>query len=193
MKKLISVIAAVVMAVSMCAASMSVAYAAPSPQTVPTTKAVHTNFTVNGVVSVEIKYTEGSTNVNQVTFTYTGSGKLIGWTTNLSALGFVEGTDYTITYGEDGSMTIAFLSTGAVDAWNNNRVNVNANVAEQTTDAEEPTEEEIGDEEDVKETSKNESSKSPNTGAPSALAAGSIAVLGAGVAVLAATKKKDAE
>lgn len=182
MKKLMTILMAVAMVVTMSATTATV-FAAASPQTVPTTQKVVHNLTVNGADSADIVYTPSSSNANEITFAYTGSGTLNRWETNLDLLGLLDGTDYTMSEDKDaGTLTITFISQKAIDMWNNGTVNVNAIVTFDEDDTEE---------EETKTTKKNTSSKSPSTGAPSALAAGSIALLGAGIAVVAAKKKNE--
>lgn len=182
MKKLMTILMAIAVVVTMSVTTATV-FAAPSPQAVPTTQKATPNLTVNGSESADVIYTPSSTNANEITFSYIGDGTINNWETNLDLLGLVEGVDYTITKDEEaGTLTITFISQKAIDMWNNGMISVNAVV----TFDEESTEEE------TKTTKKNTSPTSPSTGAPSALAAGSIALLGAGIAVVAA-KKKDAE
>lgn len=195
MKKIVSLVAAAALAVTMFVFGATTAFAVESPTaptvtqptteptTQPTTKPeieINENFTVNGETSTDITFTPGK-DKNEITFGYTGDGTLEGWDTNLDKLGLVEGVDYTLTENPDGSITIKFISDKAIACWNNNEIKINAEVSEE----EEPTEKET--------TKKNDSSKSPNTGISTTAIAGTVAVLGAGVAVLAATKKKDAE
>lgn len=197
MKKIVSLVAATALAVTMFVFGATTAMAVPSPTapttqptTAPTTQPTtavtttqpsgHDHFFVNGEQSTDVTYTPGS-DKNEITFGYTGDGTLDGWETNLDKLGLVEGVDYTITENPDGTITIKFISEKAIALWDSNKVDINALVSD-----EEP-------EEDETTTKKNESSKSPNTGISTTAIAGTVAVLGAGVAVLAATKKKDAE
>ena len=93
----------------------------------------------------------------------------------------------TITVNKDGSETISFISQKAVTAWNNGSVVVNAVVDfdEATTKASKESKEK------TTKAKKNTSSKSPATGASSAVLAGGVAAAGAGIAVLAAMKKKE--
>ena len=143
--------------------------------------------TVNGKERQGVTYKINASKPNEVTFTYNGKGTLKSWSDNLSSLGLVEGTDYTITVNKDGSETISFISRKAVTAWNNGSVVVNAVVDfdEATTKASKESKEK------TTKAKKNTSSKSPATGASSAVLAGGVAAAGAGIAVLAAMKKKE--
>ncbi|MGN0522084.1 MAG: hypothetical protein ACI4IQ_05540 [Eubacterium sp.] len=192
MKKIISVLMAVIMAMSVFAVTMVPAMAADDVLSPTATTAANKKPTlmVNGqVTTTDIIYSPDATNSAKITFTYKGEGTLTGWETNLEDLGLVEGVDYEITYNDDGSLTIEFISEDALDAWNNGEVTVNAVVEfdedETTTKASEKT--------TATTTKKNESSKSPDTGASSSVVAGAVAVAGAGIAVLAAVKKREAE
>lgn len=181
MKKLLSIVLTAIMAVTVFTASVVPAFAADflSPSAT-TAKEKGPITTVNGATNTtDITYTPDSTDSNKITFTYTGDGTLIGWDTNLDALGFVEGQDYTITENKDGTLTIEFVSPDAIEALESGEVSVDAQVKLAATTA--------------AASKKNDSSKSPATGAVSAVVAGSVAVACAGVAVLSATKKKDAE
>lgn len=129
---------------------------------------------VNGSpTDADITYTQDKDNDYSFTFKYTGSGSLNGWTDNLNDLGLVEGVDYTAVQNADGTFTITFISAQAKEYWDNNEVVINAVV-----DLSNVT------------TKKNDSSKAPATGMSSSVLAGGVAVACAGVAVLAATKKK---
>ncbi|MGN1123562.1 MAG: hypothetical protein ACI4RR_04405 [Eubacterium sp.] len=187
MKKLLSIFIAAIMAVSMCAISALPAIAAPTVNSpvAPTLKDDSVITKVNGDNSQDITYKPSGTNANEITFTYDGEGDLTGWEDNLEALGLVAGTDYTAVKNSDGSYTITFITTKAIDAWNAGSVVVNALVDFE----DDVTVEDVDDE----TTKKNSSSKSPKTGISSAAVAGSIALAGAGIAVVAAAKKKDAE
>lgn len=195
MKKLLSIILSAIMAVSMCTVAALPVLAADSVKS-PTAATLQDNkatVTVNGENRQGVTYGPSATNPNEITFRYNGEGTLIGWENNLTALGLVEGTDFRAVQNTDGSLTITFLTQKSIELWNEGKVWVNAIVdfgVETTT--EEETEEETEPEEE-KTTKKNKSSKSPSTGASTAVIAGSIAAAGAGFAVLAAAKKKDAE
>lgn len=188
MKKLLSIILSAIMAVSMCTAfALPVLAADVKSPTAATLQNDKATVTVNGENKQGVVYSPSSTNPNEITFKYDGEGTLTGWENNLAALGLVEGTDFKLAQNTDGSLTITFISQNAVTQWNAGKVCVNALV-----DFEEETTEEVIEEEE-ETTKKNASSKSPSTGASTAALAGSIAVAGAGIAVLAASKKRDAE
>lgn len=181
MKKFLSVVMAAIMAVSMLAVSVVPAMAATvnSPIGVPVIDN-RPGLEVNGVATTtDITFEADTENANKIVFTYKGDGALTGWEDNLSALGLVDGVDYTVAYNDDGTMTIEFLTQDAVDAWNNGEITINALV----DNAEAPT----------NPTKPNNSGKAPATGVATSVVAGSVAVACAGVAVLAATKKRDAE
>lgn len=188
MKKLLSIILSAIMAVSMCTAfALPVLAADVKSPTAATLQNDKATVTVNGENKQGVVYSPSSTNPNEITFKYDGDGTLTGWENNLAALGLVEGTDFKLAQNADGSLTITFISQNAVTQWNAGKVSVNALV-----DFEEETSEEVIEEEE-ETTKKNDSSKSPSTGASTAVLAGSIAAAGAGIAVLAASKKRDAE
>lgn len=180
MKKLLSVVLAVIMTMSVLAAAAIPALAVESPTaTTATNKGVTTQ--VNGVVNTkDVIYSAAQNDPYSVTFKYTGEGTLIGWEENMKALGFTKDVDYTTVENKDGTFTVTFISDKAKTAYENGEVIVNALVKfDSTTKAD--------------TTKKNDSSKSPETGIATSVIAGSIAVAGAGIAVLSATKKKDAE
>lgn len=181
MKKLLSIVLSVIMAVSALAVSAVPAMAADTVKSPTATTVANKKPTlqVNGVeTKTDIKYTPDGNNSTKITFTYVGEGTLIGWEENLEDLGLVEGTDYTIVQNEDGSLTIEFISDEAIDAWENGEVIVNALV------------------EFDKETTTgkgNKGNKSPKTGASMTAVFGGVAAACACAAVLKASKKRDAE
>lgn len=185
MKKLLSVMLAAIMTVSVFAVCAVPAMAADTVNS-PTAGPVVDNeptLMVNGVVTVtDITYTVTGTSVQSVTFRYTGEGSLVGWEHNLAELGLTESTDYTTVNNEDGSLTINFISAAANECWDNGEVTVNALV--DFGDGVTATTAVAGS------TQANDSSKAPATGMSTSLVAGSIAVACAGIAVLAATKKR---
>ncbi len=188
MKKIISLVIAAMMAVSMFAVTVPAMAANVSSPTAATLEEGKAKTTVNGETRQGVTYAVNAENKKEVTFKYNGEGTFKSWTDNLSSLGLAEGTDYTKVANADGSQTITFISQKAITAWNNGNVIVNAVVefADGTTEA--TTEEETTK---ATESKKNSSSKSPATGASSAVMAGAVAAAGAGIAVLAATKKKE--
>lgn len=177
MKKILSVLLAVMMTVSVFAVTAVPAMAAMSP-TGTTAAPSNPKLEVNGgTTTTDITFTPDSNDSNKITFEYVGEGTLTGWENNMAALGFAEGTDYTVVENSDGSLTITFISNDAQDAYETGKLTVNALVEDAP----------------AKTTEKNNANKSPNTGIATSVIAGSVAVAGAGLAVLSATKKKDAE
>lgn len=187
MKKIMSILMAALMAISVFAVSVVPAMAADNYFSPTATTAANKNpvLIVNGqATTTDITYSQDESDPNKITFTYTGDSNLTGWEFNFEELGLVEGVDYEITYNEDGTVTVKFISDKAIEAWQNGEIRVEALVEEKPSD--EPTT-------DSKTTTKkNDSSKSPSTGVSSSAIAG-IAAAGAGIAVLAAVKKRDAE
>lgn len=181
MKKILSFVMAAIMTVSVFAMSVVPAMAATvNSPTASTAVNKKPTLQVNGVVTeTDIIYSPDKTNPKSITFTYVGEGTLTGWEENLEDLGLAEGTDYTLSYNEDGSLTITFISAEAIADYDNGNVIVNA-LVDFGTDA-------------TTTTKKNNSSKAPATGMSSALAASGIAIACAGIATLTAAKKKDAE
>lgn len=184
MKKLISMVLSLVMVAAMAVCAMPVMADDVLSPTATTAQNKKPILEVNGSgTDTDITYTVDPTNPNKVTFEYNGDGTLVGWENNLvDELGFVEGSDYEAIFNEDGTYTITFISEEAIAAWNNGTVKVNALVEYDEDDTTKPS-----------TTKKNGSNKSPSTGAPTSAIAATVAVAGAGFAVLAATKKRDAE
>ena len=174
MKKLLSIVLSAVMLISVGALSLN-AFAATaivgSQEDVP--GQINIIPEVNGKTSKDVEYDRDEDNDRVITFTYKGKGKFIRW----DFPGMVEGRDYEIlSGGSDSSNPITIKVypsyTGEVIA--------NAIVEEEeSTTASSQT------------TKQNKDKVSPETGA---VAATGIAAMGAGVAILAAAKKKnDAE
>lgn len=184
MKKLLSVILAAVMTISVFALSVMPAMAADVQSPTASTAVNKGPITqVNGVNNFkDVVFSKDSNKTGAVTFTYTGEGTLKGWEENMTALGFTKGEDYTAVQNKDGSFTITFLNEDAIAAFENGDLIVNAivDMGNGTTSV-------------TASTKKNDSSKSPATGISTAAIAGSVAIMGAGIAVLSATKKRDAE
>ena len=181
MKKLLSVLLAVIMSVSVMAIASVSAFAVESP-TATTTPDRDLHFQVNGQESEDVKWTFDDTDLPYTAeFEYVGPGTLKGWEDNMEDLGFVEGVDFTRSMDKNGKYTLKFLTEEAGQAFRDGKVIVNAIVVfdDGTTTTVQVT--------------TDDSSKSPSTGIATSVIAGSIAVAGAGVAVLSATKKKDAE
>ncbi|MBE6817320.1 MAG: hypothetical protein E7520_06445 [Ruminococcaceae bacterium] len=163
MKKIISIVLSLVMLLSVSAAATSV-FAADNVQSIEsTTKMTNPIHTeVNGNETDEVKVTPDKDDPTKITFTYTGDGDLQGW----EFPGITEGQEYIIVSEEGNSITIQIINgyKGPITA--------NAIVKEDTTSKKK----------------KNNKKKSPKTGAAAGAA---IAAAGAGIAVLAATKKRD--
>ena len=216
MKKIISLVVATMMAVSMMAVSALPAMAADnvSSPTAAVLQQGKAQTTVNGETKQGVTYTVDTTKASKVTFSYKGEGTFKSWSDNLGSLGLAEGTDYTKATNADGTIVITFMSQKAITAWNEGKVVVNAIVEFATTTAASTTEAttEATDaktttkattSEDNEETTvakavettkasakKNTSSKSPATGSSTAAVAGVVAA-GAAFAVMVATKKKN--
>lgn len=180
MKKFLSVILAVLMAVSVFAISVVPAMAdtVVSP-TASTAAKKEPNLHVNGSPASkgDISFTTNEERPFSYTFSYDGPGDLQGWENNLEDLGLVEGVDYTAVHNEDGTYTLTFLTAAAEKYFKNDQVIVNAIVT-------------FPDGSTTAVTNKNDSSKAPATGMSSSVVAGGVAVACAGVAVLAVAKKK---
>ena len=105
MKKLVSILLAVLMVVAVAASSM-VAFATDSVVS-PTKKPEPTIITeVNGKPSKAVTYTKDGEDPYVYTFTYTGTGKLIGW----EFPGMEEGKDYKVISRDGNSITIELLT-----------------------------------------------------------------------------------
>lgn len=216
MKKIISLVVATMMAVSMMAVSALPAMAADnvSSPTAAVLQQGKAQTTVNGETKQGVTYTVDTTKARKVTFSYNGEGTFKSWSDNLGSLGLAEGTDYTKATNADNSIVITFMSQKAITAWNEGKVVVNAIVEFATTTAASTTEA-TTEATDAKTTTKattsednekttvakavkttkasakkNTSSKSPATGSSTAAVAGVVAA-GAAFAVMVATKKKN--
>lgn len=178
MKKLLSLALAALMAVSAFAVSVVPAMAAETVNSPSAVVIVSPVTQVNGVAnSADITFTQSVDDPYSVSFTYTGKGILKDWEYNLQTLGFVEGTDYTVSESNDGVLTITFITDDAKAALEADKVIVNAIVDMTGVDT---------------NADKNDSSKSPDTGVATSAVAGGVALAMAGLAVISA-KKKDAE
>lgn len=137
MKKIISLVIAAMMAVSMFAVTVPAMAANVSSPTAATLQEGKAQTTVNGETRQGVTYSVNAQTKKSVTFTYNGEGTFKSWTDNLSALGLAEGADYTKVLNADGSQTITFISQKAITSWNNGSVVVNAVVefADDTTEA----------------------------------------------------------
>lgn len=160
MKKLVSVILAIVMVIAVAATSL-VAFAAVDPVVSPTKKPEPTVVTeVNGKPSKAVTYTKDSDEPYVYTFTYTGNGKLIGWEFRSGNKKLEEGKDYKVIKRDGNSITIELLTE-------QDEVIANAIVEEAVA-------------------SPSSDKKSPKTGA----ALAGVAAMGAGAAILAISKKR---
>ena len=173
MKKLLSIILSAVMLLTVSVASVS-AFAATN-SSIETTAPANLNITVqvNGKTTKEITFERDKDNDRVITFTYNGDGKLIGW----EFPGLVEGQDYIIlSDGSDSNpITIEIINGYEGD------VIANAIVEEETSAPAEST---------TAAPAKDDAKVSPKTGA----AAAGVVAMGAGVAILAASRRKrDAE
>lgn len=172
MKKFISVVLSMIMAVSVMAMATIPAMAAVSPQS--TTHARVIGGSVNGSTSNDITYIADANDPNKITFTYNGDGNLTGW----EFPGLELGVDYEI-ISEDGNTITILLLDKEID------VVANAIVDFGEGDTTKPAED------TTKPAKPDKGETSPNTGA---MTATGIAVAGAGIAILAALKKnEDAE
>lgn len=164
MKKLISVILSVMMVLSLGAISVMPVMAATVNSEEPVNPGV-VSGQVNGQNSNDVTFVVSPANPMEYTFTYGGNYEFLGWEFN-----GLETGDYTVVSENGKTITIQLTASGA-----NKDFVANAKVKAPTT----PTKPSTGD--------KDTSGKSPSTG----VAIGGIAVAGAGVAMLAALKKRD--
>lgn len=164
MKKLISVILSVMMVLSLGALSVMPVMAATVNSEEPVNPGV-VSGQVNGQNSNDVTFVVSPANPMEYTFTYGGNYEFLGWEFN-----GLETGDYTVVSENGKTITIQLTASGA-----NKDFVANAKVKAPTT----PTTPSTSD--------KDTSGKSPSTG----VAIGGIAVAGAGVAMLAALKKRD--
>ena len=181
MKKVISIVLSLVMLLSVGMASvnaLAVTVGSYESTTKPFDNKIITR--VNGKDSNEIDY-EKDDDKREITFTYTGEGKVADW----EFPGMTEGVDYIVVARGDNWITIKVLEDYDGD--------IIADAILEEPSSEEPTAEPTTAPESTtaETTKKNEEQKSPATGA--SVAAG-VAAMGAGAAILAALKRKnDAE
>ena len=183
-KKLLAAVISVIAAASVCTAFAVPAMAAfnvYSPQGVAIICSISDPL-VNKKPSNQLTGTQNEPGSNVITFTYSGSSKLINWS-------FVNGAGQEVSLAslsdscriisQDGNKLVIEITNldtfQAPDGYT-----VNANVEVKAGESESTT------------GKKDNSSKSPSTGAAS-IAAASVAAAGAGIAVVALAKKKDAE
>lgn len=167
MKKLISVILSVMMVLSLGALSVMPVMAATVSSEEPVNPGV-VSGQVNGQNSNDVTFVVSPANPMEYTFTYGGNYEFLGWEFN-----GLETGDYNVVSENGKTITIQLTALGA-----NKSFVANAKVNVPTTPTT-PTTPSTGD--------KDTSGKSPSTG----VAIGGIAVAGAGVAMLAALKKRD--
>lgn len=167
MKKLISIILSVMMVLSLGALSVMPVMAATVSSEEPVNPGV-VSGQVNGQNSNDVTFVTSPANPMEYTFTYGGNYEFLGWEFN-----GLETGDYTVVNENGKTITIQLTASGA-----NKSFVANAKVNVPTTPTT-PTTPSTGD--------KDTSGKSPSTG----VAIGGIAVAGAGVAMLAALKKRD--
>lgn len=167
MKKLISVILSVMMVLSLGALSVMPVMAATVSSEEPVNPGV-VSGQVNGQNSNDVTFVISPANPMEYTFTYGGNYEFLGWEFN-----GLETGDYNVVSENGKTITIQLTASGA-----NKSFVANAKVNAPTTSTT-PTTPSTGD--------KDTSGKSPSTG----VAIGGIAVAGAGVAMLAALKKRD--
>lgn len=163
MKKFISIILSVMMVLSLGAISVMPVMAATVSSEEPVNPGVVTGQ-VNGQNSNDVSFVVSPANPMEFTFTYGGNYEFLGWEFN-----GLETGDYTVVSENGKTITIQLTASGATKNFvANAKVNAPAPTPTPTPD-------------------KDDTSKSPSTG----VAMGGIAVAGAGVAMLAALKKKD--
>ena len=167
MKKLISIILSVMMVLSLGALSVMPVMAATVSSEEPVNPGV-VSGQVNGQNSNDVTFVISPANPMEYTFTYGGNYEFLGWEFN-----GLETGDYNVVSENGKTITIQLTASGA-----NKSFVANAKVNVPTTPTT-PTTPSTGD--------KDTSGKSPSTG----VAIGGIAVAGAGVAMLAALKKRN--
>lgn len=170
MKKILAIVLSIVMVLSVGFSSVIVASATTIASQETTKKKVKPSVTVNGSTTSDIAVQLDDNDPNKIIFTYSGDGNLTGWNFydgNGNLL--TEGVDYEVVYDENmATVTVLVL--------------VDEIVADAIVE---------GEEEKPTNTKPNKDNESPNTGA---MGLTGLAVAGAGVAVLAAMKRKsDAE
>lgn len=172
MKKLISIALSVIMLISVGAVSAIPAMAGVSSpgQSEVTTKPLSERepviITVNSNKSDEVSYTKDN---YKYTFVYSGDSEVTGW----EFPGMIEDTDYYIlSMSADKTKVVIELTESGI----NKQVKANALVKDAASESEE---EEVTDDDN--------SGTSPATGAAMA----GIAIAGAGVAMLAVSKRKN--
>lgn len=180
MKKIVSVLLAVAMIVSVGISSAVVAMAAPTVASIESTtkRPAPTIGEVNGQTSTDVRYEIDPNDPNKITFIYEGDGELIGWEFLPDTL--VEGTNYRIVTQSGNSITIELL--------NNYAGEIIANAIVRFPEDDKTTKTEVDKTEKKTTAKKNTGSKSPNTGV---VTGAGLGVAAAGAAILVALKKKD--
>lgn len=187
MKKLVSVIISVIAAVSVCAAFAVPASAAIHVYSPAGEAVVHTanDPLINCKPSTQVKGAQQSAGSNVLTFTYTGSGELTGWNLidkagNAVDLSSVLGACRVVS--QDGNtLVIEVFDWSSFESPDGYTVNALVKAEGTTAPGGETT-----------TVNKDDSSTSPSTGVASAAFA-AIGAAGAGAAILALSKKKNAE
>ena len=172
MKKLVSVIISIIAAVSVCMAFAVPASAAINVYSPAGVAIMHSanDPLVNGAPSTQVSGAQQSAGSNVLVFTYSGSGDLTGW--NLIDR---------IVSQEGNTLIIEVLDWDAFESPDGYTVNAVVKTDGTTAPGGETT-----------TVNKDDSSTSPSTGVVS-VAFAAIGAAGAGAAILALSKKKDAE
>lgn len=170
MKKLISVLLSVMMVISVGALSVMPVMASTVSSGEPTPTGPVITGQVNGETSNQVSFEASISNPSQFTFTYNGGLELLGWEFS----GIVEGADYTVVADNGNTITIALTASGMTKQFV-----ANAKVKQDAKPGSETNKPGASD--------KDNTGKSPSTGA----AMTGILVAGAGIAMLAASKKKN--
>lgn len=187
MKKLMSVIISVIAAVSVCTAFAVPASAAINVYSPAGVAIVHSanDPLVNGAPSTQISGAQQDAGSNVLVFTYSGSGTLSGWNLidsegNAVSLSAVSAACRVVS--QDGNtLIIEVLDWDAFESPDGYTVNALVEGESTTASTGETT-----------TVNKDDSSTSPSTGVVS-IAFAAIGAAGAGAAILALSKKKDAE
>lgn len=190
MKKLISVLISVIAAVSVCAAFAVPASAAIhvySPQGVAIMHSANDPL-LNGQPTTQVSGAQVSAGSNQLVFTYSGTAMLSGWNlidSNGNAIALSAVSDACRIVSQEGNtLTIEILDWDAFESPDGYTVNVLVETegTEGTTS---------GQTTETTTVNKDDSATSPDTGV--SVAAAAVCAAGAGAAILALSKKKDAE
>ncbi len=184
MKKLVSILISVIAAVSVCAAFAVPASAAIhvySPQGVAIMHSANDPL-LNGQPTTQVSGSQVSAGSNQLVFTYSGTATLSGWNLidkdgNAVDFSAVSGACRIVSQ-EGNTLVIEILDWSAFESPDGYTINALAAV-EGTTSGETTT------------VNKDDSATSPDTGV--SIAAAAVCAAGAGAAILALSKKKDAE